>query len=269
MKATHLVAARRPARVLAVALLLAQLACAPAMAQVAEGEEQSVVVPGIRNPAMKSYRAMLAGLDAFDAQRALAPTAPELRFRLRSVAGNPAGSAAGVLDGVSVRIAGATTSIALPLAADRSFALPRDAAAEDEDAELVLNKSGGFRWDASVHSADVPAGMRRLGDLRLECQVLVAIGKKEMGFVLRAAANMIIMASDWCMSDKMKTFQVTSLRALERATLVAGERRLPLELAQHRMQFYVPLHDRTFPDSALVELEFAPQPVATAQAAKP
>ena len=43
---------------------------------------QSIHVNRIRNPELKSYRVMAAGLDAFDDHHALAPKAREVRFQL-------------------------------------------------------------------------------------------------------------------------------------------------------------------------------------------
>ena len=62
--------------VLAIALALA------AGGTVAQDTTPSVEVQGVKNPDMKSYRAVVAGLDAFEEHHALAPTVPELRFRL-------------------------------------------------------------------------------------------------------------------------------------------------------------------------------------------
>jgi hypothetical protein len=49
-----------------------------------------------------------------------------------------------------------------------------------------------------VRTPGVPATMRRLGDLRLECRVLVDIAKNYLGFLFRASINTLMLTSDWC-----------------------------------------------------------------------
>ena len=114
---------------------------------------REVAVKDFKSPALKNYRAMLAGLDAFETGRALAPDAPGLRFRLRVLPGK----ARATLDDLKLRIALDDGAIPLPLAPDHSFVLPRNAQAARENAELLLNKpKGGFRWDPLVRSPGVP-----------------------------------------------------------------------------------------------------------------
>ena len=80
-------------------LLCALLACAIPAAH-ADEPVPSVHVAGIADPEMRSYRSVAAGLDAFDASRALAPNAT-LRFRMRHADGAPANAG----DGLQLRLA--------------------------------------------------------------------------------------------------------------------------------------------------------------------
>jgi hypothetical protein len=234
--------------------LLAQLAVAAAMAaEPPAREEPPVRINAIKNPELKPYRVMLAGLEAFDDHHELAPNARELRFRLR-----PAVTASdSIMENLSLRLAGDAGSMPLPLAADYSFILPRDGSPAGDDADLVLNKKkGDYRWNADIHSDGVPPGMRRLGDLRLECQVVIAVAKKEMPFWVRALVTSFLLSDNWCAADKIQISTVTMHR-LAGAVLVEGGRRLPLKLADEGKGFLAPLGDRTFSDEALVELQYA------------
>ncbi len=223
--------------------------------------EPEVVIRGMRDPELKPYRVMLAGLDAFDDQHALAPKANALRYKLSARGVDPAAP----MSALTLRIVGDTSAIALPLADDGSFALPRSAQADKEDADLVLNKKrNAYRWQPDIHSAGVPDGMRRLGDLRLECQVMVATAKKEIGFVLRSMLNTLLLTGDWCMADKVN-IPTYSARAIDSATLVSGERRVALEIYQDRKGYVPPLRDRSYPDDSLIEIVFAPDSVDTPQ----
>ena len=228
--------------------LFAGAAAMPAWAD----EPKSVEIKGIRNPELKTYRVMAAGLDAFDEYHALAPDATELRFRLRSRIG-----ANKALNDLQLRIAGDNTSINLPIDQELTFALPRSQAAADDNADLVLNKpKGGYRWAPDIHTPSVPANMRRLGDLRLECQVLVAVGKAEMGFMMKAFVNSLLLTGDWCMHEKVNIgFHVQ--RQLSKATLLYGDQRIALKITDKGHHFEPLLNDRTYPDDTLIELEYA------------
>ncbi|MES2148766.1 MAG: hypothetical protein V4508_03140 [Pseudomonadota bacterium] len=218
-------------------------------------EEKKVLVPGIRNPDLKRYRVMLAGLDAFDEYHTLAPAATQLRFKLRPRTGSPAAD----MENLALRIAGDTSSIEVAVAADGIFTLPRSETAEDKDADLVLNKKhGGYRWRPDIHSDGVPDGMRRLGDVRLECKVLIAIAKKEMGFATRTMINGLMLTTDWCTNKEIK-MPGMSTRPVVSATLVDGERRLALKIENDGKEYLVPVSDKSYSDDALIELQFVDQ----------
>jgi hypothetical protein len=224
-----------------------------ALAEPEPGATREVMVKDIRAPELKTYRAMLAGLDAFEEAHALAPAAPEVRFRLRPKASKPDAD----LDDLKLRIALNEGSIPLPLAADHSFVLPRNAQALKENGDLLLNKhKGAYRWQADVFSAGVPANMRRLGDLRLECRVEVAVGKAEMPFWMRALVNSILLTSDWCDADKVR-FSTYIARKLKAAWLIQGDERIALELTDFGMGYKAPSGNKAYPDNTLIAFEYA------------
>lgn len=234
-------------------LLLAQLSSAPALATPSTDDSGKVLVNGTRNPELKPYRVMSAGLDAFDKYHALAPAAPDVRFKLRPMSGDPSVD----MNGLALRIAGNTTSIPLPLNEDHMFTLPRSSAATEEDADLVLNKKkGNYRWQPMIQSAGVPPGMRRLGDLRLECHVAVAVAKREMSFMERAFVATLLGSTEWCSSGRLN-WGVATTRPVRSATLILGERRMAFPLSDDRMGYTALTSDTTLPDEALVEIQFA------------
>lgn len=237
-------------RLLLACLMLFPLSQAAVSAEDTPAEEvQSVDVAGIRNPELRSYRKMMAGLDAFDSKHQLAPAVDTLRFRLKP-------KYAGVsLDGVTLRIAGGETSIQVPVGADGTFVLPRDQAAFDSDADLLLNrKQGQFSGMPHIRSPNVPAGMRRLGDIRLECQVAMAIFKTELNFALRAAATVVMAGTDWCQSSRMH-FAAEAPWPSDSVTLVSGTRREVLQRGRRQKHFDMPITDRSWPDDTLVEFQ--------------
>jgi hypothetical protein len=229
------------------AALLTMLLSLPAMA--ADQATPSVSVTGTKDPDWKPYRNMLDGLHAFDAKHALAPQA-ELKFVLRPQQANLAP------DNLKLRIVGDSTAIDVPIAADYTFSLPRDEAAARDDADLRLNtKKGLFRWRPDIHTAGIPPGTRRLGDLRLECEVRWAVDKFDLSFLQLAYLAPLGGA---CHTSRGRIFYTASAPIVS-ATLVSGARReqLPAERLDQRdrTRYAPPLHDESWPDDTLVELE--------------
>jgi hypothetical protein len=116
-----------------------------------------------------------------------------------------------------------------------------------------------------------------MGDVRLDCQVKVAIGKEEIPFWANALVNSILLTTDWCSWFKGQTpkggdrswSQKTDAK-LSAATLRDGERSLALKV--EGKSFRVPIGDTSWSNDAIVEVAFAPpaEPapaVETAQAA--
>ncbi len=252
-------------RLLIASLLLFQLtqhACAASDPPAAPPEEpvaeevQSVNVPGVKNPELRPYRSMVAGLDEFESRKGeLAPHAETLRFLLKS---RQAGES---VSGLTLRIAGGDVSIPVPIAADGTFVLPRDKAAADSDADLILNRpKRSWSGRPYIRSANVPANMRRLGDIRLECQVAMAIGKEELNFALRAAINVIVAGTDWCQSKRV-FYGTEAPYPSASITLVHGDRRVvSTQIGRHKNYFNVPMQDKSWPNDTLIEFTPSPPP---------
>jgi hypothetical protein len=216
----------------------------------------------------------------FDKEHGLAPAVPEMHFRLLT---NKSGAKCiGFCGGSSqrqigadepdfgLRIASDNDSIPLRVSPEGVFTVPRNQAAYDDKADLVLNrKKNSYRMWPEVRTPGLPENVRRLGDLRLECKVKVAIAKEEIPFILVAFVNSILLTTDWCMkgefNDEKFKFGYMSEKPLLSATLVDGEHSLKLESSKHGYQ--VALGDRSWPDDALVQLEYAPAISEAEQAA--
>lgn len=215
----------------------------------AAAETTAVVeVSSVKNPQFKPYRQMLKGLDAYNAHRALAPQAP-LQFLLVAD-----GSKAAVTD-VTLRIAGENTSIPLAVAKDGTFSFEKIQAAIDDNADIVSNKKRGLlHWRPNIRTPGVPADARRLGDLRLECEMSWAVTKDDLSFLKR---NGIELLGGLCHSSQVM-LHYEAPRELAAATLVSGEHKqaLVIDEKNHRV-FSPPLSDASWNDDALVLYEFA------------
>lgn len=244
------------------ALLLVLAACSAATCGAVEQQPREmspVQVEGVRNPMMRSYRAVSAGLDEFDDYRQrLAPAAPGLRFRARAGWRHPVAP-----DGLALRIATDDASYPVLIEAGGMFSVPRIEAAYAGDADLIFNrKSDAFRVDPEIRTPGLPDNVRRLGDLRLECRVAVAIGKKEMKFWQTAMVDTFMLTGDWCSKFgspgsrylKDTGFPFRSPSPLARATLKDGDRSVGLKVKQSG--FEVPIGDLSWSNDALIELQY-------------
>ncbi|WP_338771656.1 hypothetical protein [Massilia sp. METH4] len=207
-----------------------------------------VEVSTVRDPELKAYATMAKGLDAFDAARARAPKAA-LRFVLRPATREDK------LDGLELKIVGNTVTVPVRLDADGGFTLPRNTAALQDNANLVLNKKKhSFRWRADVRSPGVPANARRLGDLRAQCAVQWAIEQQDLAPAARAALG---ATGGPCLSMTMH-MGFDAPAPLKAAWLRDGERQEQIPVNRHhRRVFNPPLADRSWSDDTLVEFSYA------------
>jgi hypothetical protein len=143
------------------------LPLAPAVAQ-DKAALPSVDVAGNsqRDSVEKSYRKMLRGMDLFERQRP--SMAPNATLRFRVLQRQPGVT----LQDLELAILGRDLEIPIDVAPDRTFTLPRDRRAEAADAVVSPNRRRlTMTWRADVRTPGLPSNTRRLGDLRLECQV--------------------------------------------------------------------------------------------------
>jgi hypothetical protein len=232
----------------------------PAAAVPGVDEPSTVHVKALRNPAVRKYKTILVGLDTFEKHHALAPKVPELRFRIEGRRG------AGLPEQPSVRIEGERDFL-LPLALDAAnrFTVPRSEAALDARGELVLNqKQSQYQILPEVRTPGLPGNVRRLGDLRLECKVLIDLAKEEVPLYWVIAINGVFMTRDWCSffseRERKATFPFKAGAPLAEAILHEGKRSKALEIDKD--EFRIGLADAEWSDEALVELRFeAPAPV--------
>src|SRR5829696_8709186 len=128
-------------------------------------QDDAVVVSALRNPVKKSYQKMLEGAEHFKQHQYFAPNAT-LRFKL--LPRKPDTKMAGI----RLQVADDSRVVPLKVAPDQTFTLEANAAALKESAQVMPNrKAGTMTWRADVRTPGLPPDTRRLGDLRLECEV--------------------------------------------------------------------------------------------------
>lgn len=209
--------------------------------------DQTVEISNVKDPDWKSYRVMLKGLDAFEKYHSHAPQAsPQFILKPRRLDVS--------LSGVSLRLASDDSSLVIPLAANGSFLLPRDEQAAAQKAELMINrKKEMFRWWPLVQTPGLASQHRRLGDLRLECEMFWAIHYDDLPFVAR---NLMRTVGGPCQTRKVILSFPADWMGLQAATLVQGERRLSLLVDKDKSMYSITLYNPDFTDDALIELQF-------------
>ena len=142
--------------------------------------------------------------------------------------------------------------------------MPRSEAAEDANSELELNrKRRAYRIAPDIRTPGLPVNQRRLGDLRLECKVMIAIAKEEIPFFWVMTINTILLTTDWCsyFNDREKAvFSFDADAPVTAAQLREGDRVRDLKV--RGSSFDVPIGVE-WSDDAVVELTYA-EPAAGA-----
>ena len=232
-------------RASALGPVVASLALFLAAPQVrAADDPPKVNVNALRDPEMRNYRGVVPGLDTFDEHHDDAPAAP-LRFQFT----RPDRAAVTAADGLALKLVGDDGSMSIQIP------VPRSQAAYDADAAFVLNKKNGqYKYHVDIRTPGLPDNVRRLGDLRLECRVTLAIGRDHFPFWLRVALTTVTLSTDWCGKAEI-SFPVPGKPV--RVTLREGERKLPLKF--DASNYMVPLKDVSFSNDALIEFEYEAQ----------
>jgi hypothetical protein len=260
---------------LASSLFLCALAAQTSLfAQTKSPRDDAVAVDAMRNPVDKSYRRMVEGMELFEKRHRLAPDAA-LRFKLL-----PRHRDTDMRD-IQVEIVGESSAIPIALAPDNTFALERRAAALKENASVRPNrKAKTMTWRAEIRTPGLPAGVRRLGDLRLECEVGMQAGliSNYRPLLFGLLDPFLREGPEYCRRTEPR-YLFFAERPIFGVTLVAGERReaLPVdrlyggasrdprwkdelpycdcEVLMDRA-YFMPLGDSSWPDDTRVEFDY-------------
>ena len=91
---------------------------------------------------------------------------------------------------IALRLESDEAGMAIQLGEGNIFSLPVVQGPLYEKAELTVNrKAGSVRWMPYIRSAATSDTIRRLGDLRLACEVHWAIDKETLHFAMRTAMS--------------------------------------------------------------------------------
>ena len=206
----------------------------------------SVSVKGIRDPEWKPYSAMLKGVKRFEEKHALAPGA-ELRFILEPRRADVD------MHAIALRLESDEAGMAIPLGERNIFSLPVGQGPLYEKAELTVNrKAGSIRWIPYIRSAATSDTIRRLGDLRLACEVHWAIDKDTLPFAMRTA--MSAMGGPCNFVSQKGTYSFAEARRITAATISFNGKSAPVPFSGK--SFTPPLREQGWSDDSTIELAF-------------
>jgi len=227
------------------------------------------------------YHDTLKGVEAFNKYHYLAPQA-ELHFRLYQR------NEKLDRDGVKLHLKSDSVRRDIELSTNWEFDLPIDAVADKERGDLVTNRpEKSFAWRPSIRTPGLPDNTRRLGDLRLECEVDFAAG---LTVVPPSPGNLVLLAArpniDVCSMPSVH-WAFLADQPVFGITLINKERRWPLQttvwlyaiheppVAKPLVDFMhlndrvydLPMADASWPDDTLVEFDYMEDPQPHSQQA--
>lgn len=233
----------------------------------------TVTAKANRDPVEKSYRKMVHGMELFEKERSMSPGAP-LRFKLlpRRIDTD--------MNSIQIDVIGPTVDFVVQVAPDHTFALPRNQAAFDDDAQVIPNrKKQTMTWRSEIRTPGLPPNTRRLGDLRLECRVGMEAGLiSNSSTLIGRIASALLDTPAYC-DRKEPHYLFFSDRPLFSVALVSGGRREILTVSKLYAAasddpklrddlpycdcevlldrtYFLPLGDPSWPDDTLVEFDY-------------
>lgn len=221
-------------------------AAVQARADTAQAMEPSVTVKGIRDPDWKPYSAMLKGVKRFEEKHGLAPGA-QLRFILEPRSTDVD------MHAIALRLESDEAGMQIPLGERNIFTLPVEQGPLYEKAELTVNrKAGSVRWIPYVRSAAASDTIRRLGDLRLACEVHWAIDKDTLPFAMRTAMGALGGPCNFV--SQKGTYSFSEPRRITAATISYNDRSASVPFSG--TSFTPPLREQDWSDDSTIELVF-------------
>jgi len=228
------------------AAVQAQADTAQATEPSAQDVAASVNVKGIRDPDWKPYSAMLKGVKRFEEKHGLAPGA-QLRFILEPRRADVD------MHAIALRLESDDAAMAIPMGERNIFTLPVEQGPLYEKAELTVNrKAGSVRWIPYVRSAASSDTLRRLGDLRLACEVHWAIDKDTLPFAMRTAMGALGGPCNFV--SQKGTYSFSEPRRITAATISYNGKSAPVPFSGS--SFTPPLREQDWSDDSVVELTF-------------
>ena len=228
---------------------MVQNGAATSSPRLAEKPIQTIAISGLRDQDWRPYNYFLRGIKIFEELHSLAPRT-DLTFILRPQN-----------DGVDLgklTMALENDDFRRPISvnADGIFKLPNDPIAAKKNAEVSINqKRNHFKWNfLAIRTPGMAPNERRIGDLRLTCEVYVAM-EKWSKIRIEFGLTDEVFSSNVCQHEKIYwTFYEPQI--LKSAAVVNGSYRRELDLTPDRFGFSVFLGAPLMDNDSVIVLEF-------------
>lgn len=215
------------------------LSVAPvAVAPPADADDE-IVVTGFNKPYKLDGKQLATAARVFTKYRPVYAPQGRLLFEVRRKSGAD-------LKGLRLSLRSKTSDMPLVLDAQSRFVLP---AVVDKNWQLVANRgSGSLKIYPIVLSPGTSASDRRLGDMRLQCEVMwSAFVRPELPLLMRGAAA----AFNACRRSDFAFFQDVE-QPIKAASITADSAVTPVRLGSNGSSFRYPGYDKRLPNDARV-----------------
>ena len=207
----------------------------------------TVNVAAYKNPDRRSYKVFIRGMEAAEKLKDLAPTAI-IHFQLTTKEKSEPST-----QKIGLRFVAENVDIPIALTDDGLFVLDKILEKDANNAELIVNaKPSTTNFWPSVRTPELPINERRLGDLRLECEMEWAMFKEDGPFIIKATFT---LGGGLCHSSKISVSS-SEVRKLKAAWLVEADRKLPLSLSASGKNYYPPLYDQSWGHNTRIVFEY-------------
>lgn len=205
--------------------------------------ESRVEISFYKGPELRSYAQMLKGLLAYQDKRQHAPDS-ELYFILIPKKKDNR------LEGLTMRLASDEISTPIPIDAGGKFQLPLIELKNDNEYDLILNRpKGQFYIKPYVKSANLTPEVKRMGDLRLECQVRWAIEKQDVSVVFSTYVK-LLSSGNPCEAKTVAVYYFAPI-GVEAVTFDTPKKKYVIPVNSEG-KYTLPLEDKSISDDVLV-----------------
>lgn len=205
--------------------------------------ESRVEISSYKGPELRSYAQMLKGLLAYQDKRQHAPDS-ELYFILIPKKKEMR------LEGLTMRLVSDETSTSIAVDTGGKFQLPLIELKNDNEYDLILNRpKGQFYIKPYVKSANLTPDIKRMGDLRLECQVRWAIEKQDVSVVFSTYVK-LLSGGNPCEARTVAVYFFAPI-GVEAVTFDTPKKKYVIPVNSEG-KYTLPLEDKSISDDVLV-----------------
>lgn len=222
-----------------------------------EGEPTDTInIVAYKNPDRRPYKAFIRAMESNEKFKTLAPMA-SVNFQLVSLLDKGLD-----FQNIRLRFVGENVNVPIVLSENGLFHIEKNFEKDADNAELIVSvKSGTSKFTSSVRTPALPSNERRLGDLRLECEMNWAMTKEDLPFVMKAA---FALGGGLCHSSKIAV-SFSEPKRFKTIWLVDSDRKLKIFGGQSGNRYAPPLHDQSWGDDAKLVFEYDDEVIAGSQ----